>query len=79
MLLTRRTNSLSPCFTTYLILRSQALVDSWIAHQTTACPNTWFTGSVLVGDEMKLLGGPALELVQRDLLAVARLLLLRPR
>ena len=51
-LLTRRTNSLSPCFTTYLILRTQALVASWIAHQTTVCPNTWFTGTVLVGNEM---------------------------
>lgn len=51
-LLTRRTNSLSPCFTTYLILRTQALVASWIAHQTAACPNTWFTGTVLVGNEM---------------------------
>ena len=25
---------------------------SWIAHQTAACPNTWFTGTVLVGNEM---------------------------
>ena len=39
-------------FSLPLILRTQALVASWIAHQTAACPNTWFTGTVLVGNEM---------------------------